>query len=82
MQYLRKTLPEPLIATNIFSQYDDKIDDALLITGIADDRATLRVRRALPFDKVGLGMPLLNGHHGKRHHLITAMRTKEFIKTF
>ena len=27
-------------------------------------------------------MPLLNGHHGKRHHLITSMRTKEFLKLF
>ena len=60
----------------------DKIDYALRTTGIADDRATLRLLRSLPLDKGGLGMPLLNGHHGKRHHLITSMRTKEFLKLF
>ena len=82
MQYLRKTLPEPLVATAIFSQFDDKIDDALLTTGIADDRATLQILRSLPLDKGGLGMPFLNGHHGKRQHLITSMRTKEYLKSF
>ena len=82
MQYIRKTLPEPLVATGIFTQYDDKIDEALLTTGIADDRAQLHVLRSLPSDKGGLGMPLLNGHHGNRHHMLTAMRTKEFLKLF
>ena len=27
-------------------------------------------------------MPLLEGHHGERHHLTTAMRTKEFLKFY
>ena len=27
-------------------------------------------------------MPLLDGHHGRRHHLVTARRTREFLKTF
>ena len=75
-------MPEPLVATNIFSHFDDKIDDALLTTGIAHDRVTLRILRSLPLDKGGLGMPLMSGHHGKRHHLITSMRTKEFLKLF
>ena len=82
MQYLRKTIPEPLVVTDIFSQFDDKIDDALLTTGIADDRVTLRILRSFPLEKGGLGMPLTNGHHGKRHHLITTMRTKELLKLF
>ena len=25
-------------------------------------------------------MPLLEGHHGRRHHLVTAMRAREFLK--
>ena len=82
MQYLRKTLPETFIGTGIFSTFDDKIDDALLNTGISDDREELRVLRCLPIDKGGLSMPLLEGHHGERHHLTTAMRTKEFLKFY
>ena len=27
-------------------------------------------------------MPLLGGHHGQRHHLVTSMRTKEFLKLY
>ena len=27
-------------------------------------------------------MPLLDGHHGQRHHLVTSMRTKEFLKLY
>ena len=27
-------------------------------------------------------MPLLHGHHGQRHHLISSMRTKEFLKLY
>ena len=82
MTYLRKTLPEHFVDTGIFSRFDNKIDDALLNTGIADDREELRVIRCLPLDKGGLGMPLLDGHHGKRHHLVTSMRTKEFLKNY
>ena len=82
MQYLRKTLPETFIGTGIFSTFDDKIDDALLNTGISDDREELRVLRCLPIDKGGLSMPLLAGHHGERHHFTTAMRTKEYLKFY
>ena len=82
MQYLRKILPEHFVDTGIFSKYDEKIDEALLNTGIADDREELRLLRCLPLDKGGLGMPLLHGHHGQRHHLISSMRTKEFLKLY
>ena len=27
-------------------------------------------------------MPLLDGHRGQRHHLVTSMRTKEFLKLY
>ena len=45
MQYLRKILPERFVDTEIFSKYDDKIDEALLNTGVADDREELRLLR-------------------------------------
>ncbi len=80
MHYLRKTLPERIIATSIFSRFDDLINEALLNTGVIDCRDQLIKLRCLPSDKGGLGMPSLEGHHGRRHHLITAMRTREFLK--
>ena len=58
------------------------IDEALLNTGVADDREELRLLRCLPLDKGGLNMPLLHGHHVQRHHLISSMRTKEFLKLY
>ena len=82
MVYLRKTLPEHCVDTGIFSRIDDNIDAALLNTGIADDREGIRVIRCLLPDKGGLGMPLLDGHRGQRHHLVTSMRTKEFLKLY
>ena len=82
MAYLRKTSPEVVISSGIFTTYDTLIDDALLIIGMADSRDRLHELRALPLTKGGLGMPLLNGHHGRRHHLIAAMRTREFLKSY
>ena len=81
MDYLRKTSTEAVVNTGIFAEYDTAIDNAILATGIADSRERLHASRTLPIDKGGLGMPLLEGHHGRRHHLVTAMRTREFLKS-
>ena len=80
MVYLRKTSSEAIVNTGIFAEYDDLIDNALLATGVADDRDRIHTLRALPLQKGGIGMPHLNGHHGYRHHLVTAMRAREFLK--
>jgi hypothetical protein len=61
MVYLRKTLPEHFVDTGIFSRFDDKIDAALLNTGIADDREELRVIRCLPLTKEGSVCPCWAG---------------------
>ena len=82
MDYLRKTAPEAIVNTGIFAEYDGLIDSAILTTGVADDRERIHTLRALPLNKGGLGMPLLDGHHGRRHHLVTAMRTREFLKLY
>ena len=81
MDYLRKTSGTAVVNSQIFAEYDTLIDTAILTTGIADNRHRLRAMRALPLTKGGLGMPVLEGHHGHRHHLVTAMRTREFLKT-
>ena len=80
MDYLRKTSSDAIVNTGIFAEYDALIDSAILTTGIADCRDRIHELRALPLNKGGLGMPLLEGHHGRRHHLVTAMRAREFLK--
>ena len=80
MDYLRKTSSEAIVNTGIFAEYDALIDSAILTTCIADCRDCIHELRALLLNKVGLGMPLLEGHHGRRHHLVTAMRAREFLK--
>ena len=73
MDYLRKTSGTAVVNSQIFAEYDTLIDTAILTTGIADNRQRLRAMRALPLTKGGLGMPVLEGHHGHRHHLVTAI---------
>ena len=80
MDYPRKTSSEAIVNTGIFAEYDALIDSAILTTGIADCRDRIHELRALPLNKGGLGMPLLQGHHGRRHHLVTAMRARKFPK--
>ena len=74
MDYPRKTSSEAIVNTGIFAEYDALIDSAILTTGIADCRDRIHELRALPLSKGGLG------HHGRRHHLVTAMRAREFLK--
>ena len=82
MDYLRKTSSEVVVNTGIFAEYDALIDSAILTTGIADDRDRIHALRALPLNHGGLGMPHLDGHNGRRHQLVTAMRGREFLKSF
>ena len=82
MDYLRKTSSEAVVNTGIFAEYDDLIDCAILTTGIADDRDRIHALRALPLNQGGLGVPHLDGHHGRRHQLLTAMRGREFLKLY
>ena len=51
-----------------------------LIKGLCIVRSTHQ--RCLPSTHGRLGMPSLQGHHGGRHHIITAMRTKEVLKLY
>ena len=60
----------PSVATSIFSRFE-----VLFNTGVIDCRDQLIKLRCLPSDKGGLGMPSLEGHHGRCHQLITAMRS-------
>ena len=82
MDYLSKTAPERILNSSVFAEYDALVDDALLTTGIADSREELHTLRSLPSTCGGLGMPSLEGHHGARHHILTAMRTREFLKPY
>ena len=82
MDYLRKTSSEAIVNTGIFAAYDALIDSAILTTGVADNRDRIHQLRALPLHQGGLGMPLLEGNHGRRHHLVTAMRGREFLKLY
>ena len=70
MHHLRNSIPERIVATSIFSRFE-----VLFNTGVIDCRDQLIKLRCLPSDKGGLGMPSLEGHHGRCHQLITAMRS-------
>ena len=77
--YLRKISSEAIVNTGIFAEYDALIDSTILSTGIADYRDRIHELRALPLNKGGLGMPNFEGHHGRRHHLVTAMQARKIL---